>query len=162
MWRRVDLVWIDVSEERITSIFRVEKSASEEPAWAGGCRWYVPPKRRFTQDLHGATSQKTTFFIVTAVETSDLTYITLFTTDRHWSPIMSQMNPASVLRVSLKPMSLSSDLHPGLHSGLFWFSNQIPVRDSGPSNSSFVTFFSFEKCLPASCIYDHLFIYGLI
>jgi hypothetical protein len=37
MWRRVDLVWTDVSEERIASIFRVEKSASEEPAWAGGC-----------------------------------------------------------------------------------------------------------------------------
>jgi hypothetical protein len=27
MWRRVDLVWIDVSEESIASIFRVEKSA---------------------------------------------------------------------------------------------------------------------------------------
>jgi hypothetical protein len=24
---------------------------------------YVPPKPRFTQDLHGATSQKTAFFI---------------------------------------------------------------------------------------------------
>jgi hypothetical protein len=32
MWRRVDLVWTDVSEERIASMFRVEKSASEEPA----------------------------------------------------------------------------------------------------------------------------------
>jgi hypothetical protein len=30
MWRCVDLVWTDVSEERIASIFRVEKSASEE------------------------------------------------------------------------------------------------------------------------------------
>jgi hypothetical protein len=38
MWRRVDLLWTDVSEERITSIFRVEKPSSEEPAWAGGCR----------------------------------------------------------------------------------------------------------------------------
>jgi hypothetical protein len=38
MWCRVDLVWTDVSEERIASKFRVEKSASEEPAWAGGCR----------------------------------------------------------------------------------------------------------------------------
>jgi hypothetical protein len=38
MWRRVDFVWTDVSEERIASIFRVVKSASEEPAWAGGCR----------------------------------------------------------------------------------------------------------------------------
>jgi hypothetical protein len=32
MWRRVGLVWTDVSEERIISIFRVEKSASEESA----------------------------------------------------------------------------------------------------------------------------------
>jgi hypothetical protein len=31
-------VWTDVSEERIISIFRVQKSASEEPAWVGGCR----------------------------------------------------------------------------------------------------------------------------
>jgi hypothetical protein len=32
-WRRVNVVdWTDVSEDRITSIFRVEKSASEEPA----------------------------------------------------------------------------------------------------------------------------------
>jgi hypothetical protein len=38
MWRRVDLVWTDISEERIASIVRVEKSTSEEPAWAGGCR----------------------------------------------------------------------------------------------------------------------------
>jgi hypothetical protein len=35
MWRRLDLVWTDVSEEPIASIFRVEKSASEEPAEAG-------------------------------------------------------------------------------------------------------------------------------
>jgi hypothetical protein len=80
MWRRVVLVWTNVSEE---------------PAWAGGCRvcshlltlvprsriflpwrWRrcVPPKRQLTLDLHGATSQKTTFFIVTAVKTSDLTW----------------------------------------------------------------------------------------
>jgi hypothetical protein len=36
MWRRVDIVLSDVSEERIASIFRVEerrrKSASEEPS----------------------------------------------------------------------------------------------------------------------------------
>jgi hypothetical protein len=35
VWRRVGVVdWTDVSEDRIASIFRVEKSASEEPAWA--------------------------------------------------------------------------------------------------------------------------------
>jgi hypothetical protein len=36
MWRRVDPVkWTDISEEDIASIFRVEKSESVEPAWAG-------------------------------------------------------------------------------------------------------------------------------
>jgi hypothetical protein len=30
-------------------------------------------KHRFTQDLHGATSQKKAFFIVTAVKTSNFT-----------------------------------------------------------------------------------------
>jgi hypothetical protein len=39
MWCRVDPVkWTDVSEERIASIFRVQKSASEELAWAGSSR----------------------------------------------------------------------------------------------------------------------------
>jgi hypothetical protein len=49
MWHRVVLVWTDVLEERIASIFRVEKSASEEPAWAGSCR--------FTRELHDATKK---------------------------------------------------------------------------------------------------------
>jgi hypothetical protein len=43
MWRRVDLVWIDVSEERI------EKSAREEPAWAGGCSSEALIHRRSTR-----------------------------------------------------------------------------------------------------------------
>jgi hypothetical protein len=34
MWRRVDLVWTDVSEKCIASIFMVEKFASEPPAHA--------------------------------------------------------------------------------------------------------------------------------
>jgi hypothetical protein len=38
MWRCVGPGLSDVSEERIASIFRVEKSASGEPASAGGCR----------------------------------------------------------------------------------------------------------------------------
>jgi hypothetical protein len=47
-------------------------------------RWrrYVPPKRRFKQDLHGATSQKTAFFIVTAVKISNLTTMLYFKLDR--------------------------------------------------------------------------------
>jgi hypothetical protein len=158
MWRSVDLVWTDVSEEPIASIFTVEKSAREEPVWAGGSsrafpqpgnspalarsllparlaflsdlyrpypsplwypmlptlplslcsyiagcfrlvaqsashmltllfhsriflpwRWrrYVTPNRRFTQDVHGATSHKMAFFIVTAVKTSNPTTLPL-------------------------------------------------------------------------------------
>jgi hypothetical protein len=75
MWRRVGFVWTDVSEDRVASIFRVEESASEEPACS--CR-LSSPKRRFTQKLHGATSQKTAFFIVTAVKTSNLNNIFFF------------------------------------------------------------------------------------
>jgi hypothetical protein len=37
-------------------------------------RGWVPPKRRFLQEPHGVTSQKTPFFIVNAVKTSDLTF----------------------------------------------------------------------------------------
>jgi hypothetical protein len=43
MWSRVDLMLTDFSEERVASIFRLEK-------W----RLYGPPKRRPTQDLHGS------------------------------------------------------------------------------------------------------------
>jgi hypothetical protein len=37
MWHCVDLALTDVSEEHIASIFRVEISASGEPALSGGC-----------------------------------------------------------------------------------------------------------------------------
>jgi hypothetical protein len=35
--------------------------------------FYVPPKCQALQEPHGVTSQKTAFFIVTALETSNLT-----------------------------------------------------------------------------------------
>jgi hypothetical protein len=46
------------------------------PPW----RWrrYVPPKCRFTQVIHSATSQKTTFFIVSAVKASNRTTLCNF------------------------------------------------------------------------------------
>jgi hypothetical protein len=59
MWRRVDLVSTDVSEERIANcdplLTLVPRSRIFLPR-----RWgrYVLPKRQFTQDLHGATSQR--------------------------------------------------------------------------------------------------------
>jgi hypothetical protein len=94
IWRRVDLVnWTNVSEERVASIFRicchlltlVPRSRIFLP-W----RWrrFVPQKRQFnSQDLHSATSQKTAFFIVTAVKTSNPTYGTLViqrNSTEHW------------------------------------------------------------------------------
>jgi hypothetical protein len=65
---RVDLVRTDVSEECVASIFKVEKLL-ERRRW----RLHVSSKRRFIQDPHCGTSQKTAFFIVTAVKTSDPT-----------------------------------------------------------------------------------------
>jgi hypothetical protein len=52
----------------------------------------VRPKRRFKQDLHGATSQKTAFSIVTAVKTSNLTYTLKFTL-RSESSLLTQTAP---------------------------------------------------------------------
>jgi hypothetical protein len=43
MWRRVNLMGTDISEERIASIFVVEKSASEEPAWSCDMYRLQPP-----------------------------------------------------------------------------------------------------------------------
>jgi hypothetical protein len=60
MWRRIYVVWTDFSEEHIASIFMVEKATSEEPAWEVASCY-----------LYGATFQKTEFFIVTAVDTSN-------------------------------------------------------------------------------------------
>jgi hypothetical protein len=54
---------------------REKKKIRERGTTVIRCRRYVPPKRRLTQDIHCATSQKTALFIVTAVKTSDLTYV---------------------------------------------------------------------------------------
>jgi hypothetical protein len=49
IWRRLDLVnWTDFSEERVASIFRVEKSASDESAWVGGNSHFVHHKSHRT------------------------------------------------------------------------------------------------------------------
>jgi hypothetical protein len=77
--RRVALVRTDVSEESVflRSVRRLLVTACVVPSSpifvtlmkkAPG-----PPKRRFLQEPHGVTTQKTQFFIVTAVKTSNLT-----------------------------------------------------------------------------------------
>jgi hypothetical protein len=66
VWLHVEVVFTDVSEERIASIFRVEGKIRKSARKAS----VRDVKSRL---LHGATSQKTAFFIVTAVKTSNLT-----------------------------------------------------------------------------------------
>jgi hypothetical protein len=53
-------------------------------------RWrrYVPPKCRFKQDLHGVTSQRTAFFIATAMKTSNLTSLILLNCAFYMDPYM--------------------------------------------------------------------------
>jgi hypothetical protein len=57
----------------VTATFLVHRFLS--PWW---WRRYDPSKRRFSQEPHGMTSQKTPFFIVTAGNTSNLTLCCLF------------------------------------------------------------------------------------
>jgi hypothetical protein len=67
-------------------------------------RWrqYVPPKRRFTQVLHGATFRKTAFFIVTAVKSSNLTYSDVCSAEENilmrsfWDAVMTQLHVDSL------------------------------------------------------------------
>jgi hypothetical protein len=65
MLRRVALVRTDVSDELSAYFIRVTR--------IGDLGTTLAPKRRFLQEPHCVTSQKTTFFIVTAVKTSNLT-----------------------------------------------------------------------------------------
>jgi hypothetical protein len=67
MLRPVALVRTDVSEERGASFIRVTRIGE-----LGTTQAATLPKRQFLQEPHGVTSQKTPFFIVTAVKTSNL------------------------------------------------------------------------------------------
>jgi hypothetical protein len=60
----VAFVRTNVSVDHITTIIRI--GTMSEAA-------YVLPKRRFLHEPHGFTFQKTAFFTVTVVETSNLT-----------------------------------------------------------------------------------------
>jgi hypothetical protein len=68
MWRRVGLLYTDVSEERVASIFRVEDIMRAKKS-----------VRRLQTDWlhpHGTTSHKMAFFIVTAVEKPQILHST--------------------------------------------------------------------------------------
>jgi hypothetical protein len=77
MLRRVALIRTDVSEETIATIVRLTRIGELGTTLAVTGKRYVPPNRRFLQEQHGVTSQKTTIFIVTAVKTSNLTLLSL-------------------------------------------------------------------------------------
>jgi hypothetical protein len=67
----VALVGTDVSEELSASFIRETGICEIGKTLAAAS--VVPPRRRFLQEPHGVTSQKTTFFIFTAVKTSNIT-----------------------------------------------------------------------------------------
>jgi hypothetical protein len=78
MLRRVALVRIDVSKELSASFIRVTRLVNLEQRYftdschpdEGGVKFL---RNVFLKEPHGVTSQKTPFFIVTAVKTSNLT-----------------------------------------------------------------------------------------
>jgi hypothetical protein len=70
MFRRVALVRTDVSEELSASFIRVTTIGK-----LGITLAVTSNRRTLSQEPHGVTSQKTSFFIVTAVKTSNLTYV---------------------------------------------------------------------------------------
>jgi hypothetical protein len=61
----------DISEERITSIFRENRTIKLGAALTVTSN--VPLKHWFLQEPHSVTSQKKAFFIVTAMKASNLT-----------------------------------------------------------------------------------------
>jgi hypothetical protein len=72
MWRRVGVLRANVVEERVASIFRVERVHELEITLAAISRLNCLLVTA-NVDPHSTTSQKTPFFIVTAVKTSNLT-----------------------------------------------------------------------------------------
>jgi hypothetical protein len=66
LWGRVDLVRTDDSEERAAFTFKVKILRAKKIVSSLLTVWrpHVAPKRRFLQDLHGATSQKTASYVL--------------------------------------------------------------------------------------------------
>jgi hypothetical protein len=81
MLRHVALVRTDVSEELCASIIRVARigELGTTLVVTSNRRCQIPPKRRFLQEPHGVTSQKTPFFNVNSVwkETGFVIRVTL-------------------------------------------------------------------------------------
>jgi hypothetical protein len=85
---------------------------------------------RFTQDLHGATSQKTAFFIVTPVKTSNLTH-----------KILVLFLNILTLNRPLKLFSPTFMIHRG-HCKFYW-----PVSHKFSTQSALPSRTNLEKCV---------------
>jgi hypothetical protein len=91
-------------------------------------RWmrYFPPKRLLTQDLQVATSQKTAFFIVTAVKASNPTRTYLYFPFREKFPVHFVARTSTTSQHSVQPEgSLPCSQEP----------STSPYPESGQSNS---------------------------
>jgi hypothetical protein len=87
----------------------------------------LPPKRRFTEYLHGVTSQMTAFFILTALKTSNLTqniHVALFCfwqQPYHATRHLSNRNSAAVV-ISIGAFSSVSAVYWSERSDIFVYS----------------------------------------
>jgi hypothetical protein len=78
--------------------FRVEKPRGRiQSEQVAKCRRFLPPKCRFTQDLHGATSQKMAFILVNAVKTP----IPLSGTSKGGSKVSDSHDSTKVVRLKI-------------------------------------------------------------
>jgi hypothetical protein len=94
MLGRVVLIRTDVSEELSASLIRMTRigelgTTLDVTSNRTSCE-EIPRLRRFLQEPHDVTSQKTAFFIITALKTSNLT-----------QNILRTLNPAVELATSL-------------------------------------------------------------
>jgi hypothetical protein len=109
MLHRVALVRTDVSEELSATFIRVTKidELGTTQAATSNRRTLrqVPPKRRFLQEPHGVTTQKTPFCIVTAVKTSNLTMNQRRSQRINTGLVISHTN-RSITNTTVQPVSL--------------------------------------------------------
>jgi hypothetical protein len=94
-------------------------------------RRYILPKRRFTQNVHGATSQKAAFIIFPAVKTSNLTLVNSFTifTESDGKQSSHTGHLTEHMGCFFRNIALTSTM--------VWTSGSQPLWDRGPVNSFF-------------------------
>jgi hypothetical protein len=109
----------------------------------------VLPKRRFLQEPHSVASQKTPFFIVTAVKTSNLTYSVM----KFMKIMVAGFKNHKNLRIQCVGKLQSLSLHNSLTWQIFFLKQYSSNLTPEFFNNHFFTFTSF---LPR--VQLHLFI----